>query len=320
MPKLSDAQKKQLRDAIERVSSLMDADTDNFTELFKLSGLPVNIFRGRKIEGYDFRDCDISYLNLKGAEFINCMLDEPDFLSGEEKKAPTISSSKTLGKPSGIPSKSDERRSEDLHEEFYPGNYERFSEMMVNDDLDGLKLYVEDGADISWTHSFSGDFPLLLAARLSSLRIVEYLLHSGADVNQVNVKSGTTPLLEAVKKGFKNVAELLLRAGADVNATNSRAGAFPLLLAILYGHQDCAQVLIDAGANVDQLNLQSGHFPLLVAVSLEDSDSVSMLLNAGANVDQQSSDGKTALGKALSLRNDQIKKMLLEAGAKSEFP
>lgn len=82
--------------------------------------------------------------------------------------------------------------------------------------------------------------PLMKAAEVGNLRIVQTLLAAGADVNARCPASGATALTYAIYRGNENVeiVETLLHAGADLNVvatgfseTGRRDGDTPLALA-----------------------------------------------------------------------------------------
>ncbi|MCY4404573.1 MAG: ankyrin repeat domain-containing protein [Candidatus Poribacteria bacterium] len=92
-------------------------------------------------------------------------------------------------------------------------------------DLDGIKRYLAEGADINELSEQTQLSPLSWATLMGKKEAAELLLQLGADVN-VRQEDGGTPLHIAVFLGRVELAELLIKEGADVNAKN-RGGDTP---------------------------------------------------------------------------------------------
>ncbi len=92
-------------------------------------------------------------------------------------------------------------------------------------DLDGIKRYLAEGADINELSEQTNLSPLSWATLMGKTEAAELLLKLGADVN-VRQEDGGTPLHIAVFLGRAELAELLIKEGADVNAKN-RGGDTP---------------------------------------------------------------------------------------------
>ena len=106
------------------------------------------------------------------------------------------------------------------------------------------------------------------AAGGGDLEAVKKFLDEGADINQRGHGGGGTPLHCASSwSNKKEVVELLIAKGADVNAKSNR-GETPLHLAAYNGHKEIVVLLIDASANVnaqDVLGSNKGNTPLNAA-------------------------------------------------------
>ncbi len=92
-------------------------------------------------------------------------------------------------------------------------------------DLDGIKRYLAEGADINELSEQTQLSPLSWATLMGEKEAAEALLQLGANVN-VRQEDGGTPLHIAVFLGRAELAELLIKEGADVNAKN-RGGDTP---------------------------------------------------------------------------------------------
>mmetsp|Transcript_43389 Transcript_43389/g.86212 ORF Transcript_43389/g.86212 Transcript_43389/m.86212 type:complete len:252 (-) Transcript_43389:77-832(-) len=84
---------------------------------------------------------------------------------------------------------------------------------VVEDDVAGLKAYVESGEDVNGANE-EGMTALHFAADRGYDEVAEFLLRSGARVDELD-GSGQTALMYAVSCENKNTVELLLRHGAD---------------------------------------------------------------------------------------------------------
>jgi ankyrin repeat protein len=105
---------------------------------------------------------------------------------------------------------------------------------------------------------------------------------------------GCTPLMIAAGLGRLNLVELLLTAGADVFAVEPRMGATALHKAAQSGDADVIGLLLDHGAFVDQQSPQLGHTPLMDAVQHKQVAAVHQLLARGARTTIRNHWGETA--------------------------
>ena len=88
-------------------------------------------------------------------------------------------------------------------------------------DLDGIKRYLEEGADIDELSEQTHLSPLAWATMMGETKAVKLLIQLGADVN-VRQEDGGTPLHIAFFLGRAEISEILLKEGADVNVKNNR--------------------------------------------------------------------------------------------------
>ncbi len=105
---------------------------------------------------------------------------------------------------------------------------------------------IKAGAPIEGKCFEDGSTPLLVAAEVGSLKIVQVLLEAGANV-KATCKSGNTALHLAARNGNAEICELLIKHGARVNAYNLSYET-PTCLAALAKHLDVAAILKNAGA------------------------------------------------------------------------
>lgn len=131
------------------------------------------------------------------------------------------------------------------------------------------------GKGMSIDHQdFTGNTPLIYAARYARLDLVKYLLRHGADVN-ASSHWGTTALKESVRKGSLAVVQELLEAGADVDQMdNSHESA--LFDAVRYRRLWAVDMLLDRNAHVDIKN-SKGYTPIFYAIEQHQPPILSML-------------------------------------------
>ena len=127
--------------------------------------------------------------------------------------------------------------------------------------LGEVKRLLGQGMDLDH-HDFTGNTPLIYAARYARVTLVEFLLRLGADVN-AHTHWGTTALIEAVSKGSLPVVQDLLDAGADVDQLNNKHET-ALFAAVKYRRMWAVNMLLYRNAQVDIKN-DRGYTPLMYA-------------------------------------------------------
>jgi len=167
----------------------------------------------------------------------------------------------------------------------------------------------------------NGESPLDAAARTGNTELVQSLIRHGADVNAKDV-NGETPLAFAATANQTNAAKLLLAAQADVEAKDKGAET-PLHKAASAGNTEMVSLLLDSGASVDATNVNDTT-PLLLAVAGGHVDATRVLLEHKADpnhiglVRSVASDRQPPVIMAIFIRNNEILKLLLDAGANPE--
>ena len=159
-----------------------------------------------------------------------------------------------------------------------------------------------------------------------------------------------TPLMCAAAQGHFEIVRLLLQAGADVVAAcdahpeDGGGGSQALHFAVSGKHRAATEALLDAGADPDAVG-NFGRTPLVMAIYEDDVEGVRLLLKRGARVNLKpprkdyepplsaaatikksdtihsaKSGGAATLGLTVELRNPEIFKLVLEAGADPNEP
>jgi uncharacterized protein len=209
------------------------------------------------------------------------------------------------------------------------------------------KLLIDAGADVN--KGYFGT-PLKESVSLKDVRLVELLIASGADVNLKDSDANSAYSL-AARLGHQKLKEVLLEAGADpaVGVTKyqeewrehaffqaSADGRVDVVEAMLHNGlatvnmsnsskvtalmraQDeiIVDILLRAGADVN-LRDSRGYTALMWAAEKGHASIVKRLISAGTDVHVRGDDGKAAIDVT---GNDEINKMLTEAGAEQKKP
>ncbi len=125
--------------------------------------------------------------------------------------------------------------------------------------------------------------PMVLAAEIGTVSIVQALLAGGAELAQK--KSGRTAFLAACERANLEVVEFLLDHGAHAT-DKTDAGEPALELAVNGGKGEVVRTLLSHGANPNSNGLQ-GSSILMVSVLANNIDCVEALLQAGAEANAE---------------------------------
>lgn len=120
-----------------------------------------------------------------------------------------------------------------------------------------------------------------------------------ANINAPQADGRFTPLMRAAKLGRLEIVDQLLTLGVDFNALNAD-GCNALWLACYNGSHEIIERLIAAGINIDQQN-GNGASCLMYVSSNSKPDLVKLLLDQGANPHLKNFDDSSALDLAASL-------------------
>ena len=131
-------------------------------------------------------------------------------------------------------------------------NTKNIFDRIMEDNLDEIKLLIENGADIE-SKNDSGKTPLQLAAFIKNLDAMKLLIEKGADIESKDSDTGQTSLHEATLLRRLNVMKLLIEKGADIESKNS-IGQTPLHIATSSSGLDAMKLLIEKGADIESKN------------------------------------------------------------------
>ena len=194
-------------------------------------------------------------------------------------------------------------------------------------DLDGIKRYLSEGADINELSPQIQMSPLAFATMMGHTKAAELLIQLGADVN-IKHEDGGTLLHLAVFVGRAEVAELLIKEGADVNAKNFRGDVPASALHLPWGMTrflagmigvELEQEEVEAGRAkiAEMLNAKSSsQHNLWQSAAIGDLTTIKSALDDG--VDSKALDplyGITPLGWSALSGQTEATKLLIEKGA-----
>jgi ankyrin repeat protein len=173
-----------------------------------------------------------------------------------------------------------------------------------------VKLVIDGGADVNAKKSNDWT-PLLLAAKLGNLEVVNALLGKGANVDdKTSSKYQFTPLHLAARNGHNEVIEALLDKNANINA-RTEFEFTPLHLAADNGHLDAVQALLKDNHIIINAETKDKSTPLHLASKKDHLSVVEALLAKSADVNAQNKNGFTPLHfAALNGHADVINKLL----------
>ena len=158
------------------------------------------------------------------------------------------------------------------------------------------------------------------AAYSDSLDVSVCLINAGADINAG--KMGRTPLGLAISGNSPRVLQLLIERGARVHGRSHETmpvGTVPDLMTAIYcdvtDNGECVRVLLKAGADPRVMN-QDFNTPLGISTILNRKNLVQIFLDFGVDAnDPITESGGTSLMASVSSHNDEVTKLLLDAGA-----
>jgi len=135
--------------------------------------------------------------------------------------------------------------------------------------------------DPNGTVGLKKDTALHIAAEEGNLSICQLLVAKDATVDAFNAFN-ETPLRYAVNGNQLDVAEYLLEKGAEVNKKDKNHYRTSLHVAAMKGYLNMCKLLVSQGASIDALDLFN-NTPLCFALSRKQSEVARYLLDIGAN-------------------------------------
>jgi len=201
----------------------------------------------------------------------------------------------------------------------------QFRGSIIKGDIEAVKKLVTDGADINNEFRIAGTrlTPVLLAARVGRVEILEYLIHNGGDLSAS--PRGLNVLHTALSFGddekAKAMAEFLIQMGMDVNSKsldNEFGDETPLHIAARCGNLKTADLLLKHGANVNTRLIirYCAYTPLILASKGKYDKVVNLLIQNGADINAQDIPySRTPLHYAVLNNDTSVVDILLTNGA-----
>lgn len=201
--------------------------------------------------------------------------------------------------------------------------FNSLTDAVIEKDTVKIEQLLQSGVDINTQHPTSGTTVLMVASSYYYYDdIVAYLIRKGAKLN-LQDSDGKTALLWASSNSVPN-AKILVVHGANVSIA-ANDGMTPFLQATFGVSSgkvtiEMCELLRKNGANINAaLTKQSamGWTALHYAVINSDAELVKYLIKQGANVNKATGEGSTPLYLALIGNNEEIIRILKNAGAKN---
>ncbi|MGB0894580.1 MAG: ankyrin repeat domain-containing protein [Parashewanella sp.] len=171
---------------------------------------------------------------------------------------------------------------------------------------------LRDKVDINAVNQ-NGDSPLLAAARIGNLKVMDTLLKYGANINQLDPKKRDI-LNIAISNRNPELARWALDNNIDPTMVTSIYQGSALIYACHQGQVEIVDMLIKAGAPLNRVN-NIGWTALLETTVLGDGskkyqDITRLLVKAGADISIKDRKGKTPLDHANARDHKEIVKIL----------
>ncbi|KAF3218272.1 hypothetical protein TWF106_007634 [Orbilia oligospora] len=173
-----------------------------------------------------------------------------------------------------------------------------------------LKLLADNGADIQILRPRDRAEPLILAASVGHLAVVELLLSLGADV-LTRDKDECTALDHAAPAGFDEVVKLVIAHDRACLKTSDRLGNTALHYTVAQNFPSVVELLLQNGMDPNFGNHQ-GRTALHSAIRTGNIEVIETLLRYGAAVNKKDAEGWTPLHLAAYFDKLEVGQMLLD--------
>ncbi|XP_057801057.1 uncharacterized protein LOC131016382 [Salvia miltiorrhiza] len=163
--------------------------------------------------------------------------------------------------------------------------------------------------------SFSGETPMILAAKGQHVQVVEYLIRKTALI-QVSDHKGFTALHYAALGDNMALMELLLKNDAPLEIDS--VDGTPLQIAASRGNVEAVKLLLEHGAEPNSITSVVASSPLIGAIKSRSLECMECLLEAKADPERFTY-GLTPLAYAAKEADTKFLKCLLDAGASADI-
>lgn len=230
-------------------------------------------------------------------------------------------------------------------------------QLVKDNKIEAVKSKLKNGSDLDKIDKKTGKSPLIMAITNQSISMIELLIENGADLDYDSWED-RTPLSYAIETGNIEIVALLLKNGANLHLiytyrtyrhtevpspnkyiTSWKQVYGTSLIDAIYRQVDIkiVELLLEYGSSV---NTQDSFkkTPLAFAIEKENTDLVRFLLEEGANPNFQYDylvakhptgfetapiyiySPRTPLTVAKEINNEEIIRLLIDAGALTELP
>jgi ankyrin repeat protein len=169
-----------------------------------------------------------------------------------------------------------------------------------------VRELVESDATLAGSRNDEGLSARMLALYRGDVEMLEALVDAGPELD----------VFEAAGLGAEERLDELLAHDAALVFAQAADGFTPLHLAAFFGHPGAARLIVERGADVgavagNPMQVQ----PLHSAAAADCREIVELLLEHGADPNARQASGHTALDAARQNGNDELARLLTEAGA-----
>ena len=183
--------------------------------------------------------------------------------------------------------------------------------------VETVKLLLERGSDVN-ARDVEGLSALHAAVFSGSVETVKILIGNGSEIDAASSDSGMTPLLLAASIGYLPVVQELVNSGADFSIRDDE-GDNALMTSTIFRHVDVACWLIQNVSDTDIKPNKAGLTPLTQAIHFVNYDIINCLLQNGFPVNLEDDESISPLNAAAVQGNYAVAKILLESGANVNF-
>ncbi len=187
---------------------------------------------------------------------------------------------------------------------------------------------IAKGADVNTKNKWKMT-PLMYAAELINVEIVEKILEKVTDINQEdvlqrnalyyvvrsNLSYDVTDKKEAIK-----IIDLLLSKNSSLTTRNSEKEDNLLIASSIYGHNNIIEKCIEAGIDINAQD-KNGDTALIIACRKRNAETVKLLLKHNANTTLENHNKKTAMWEAWNdskkWGKSEIEEILIKNGVSS---
>ena len=177
-----------------------------------------------------------------------------------------------------------------------------------------LKILLEYGVSISDRNKY-GETALMIAGLCCRPKCLQLLLEHNVSID-VQDNEGMTALMHAASSGSAECIQILINSNAKLDLIDDDGN--DALIKSLSDHMDfngdCSLLLIKAGCMINQENTH-GKTPLIIAVCYDKINVINELIAKRVNVNHCAKNNVTALWTAANHLDENVVKILLDAGA-----